>query len=218
MNKVIRTGLVLLASVASLGVVYTMTATSPPSQANQNAANKTEVSKTSRASSEKSLSPNLSKVDPYIFLDLVPAGKQAPDFSVKDAAGKSVNLSDYRDRKNVALIFYQGSFCSVCAAQLSNIQQHLSQFRQKDTEIIAISADDAVHAQKSIGENGLSFPVIPDSKSALIQSYGVSNISKKGIAWPSVYIIDKKGKVAFSFADPSGRRLHSDDLLKNIPH
>ena len=151
--------------------------------------------------------------DAFAFLDPVPVGRKAPDFSATTAEGKAIKLSDYRHKKNVVLIFYQGSFCSVCAAQLTNLQNHFSDFKAQDAEIIAISADDKMHAMKSIGENGLTFPVIPDEQKKLIHDFGIPNVSKKGIAWPSAFVIDKQGVVQMSFANAEGHRLHSNEIL-----
>lgn len=160
-----------------------------------------------------SLSPDLSHTDAYEFLDPVPVGRKAPDFSVTTAEGKSLRLSEFKGKKNLVLVFYQGSFCSVCGAQLTNLQNHLSAFKEQDTEIIAISADDKAHALQSVGEHGLTFNVVPDEAKKIIHEYGVANVSKKGIAWPSAFVVDKKGIVQLSYASAEGHRLHSNEFL-----
>lgn len=38
----------------------------------------------------------------------VELNKQAPDFTLEDFAGNQVSLSDYRDKKNVLLVFNRG--------------------------------------------------------------------------------------------------------------
>ena len=37
-------------------------------------------------------------------------GERPPDFTLPDAAGRSVSLADYRGRKPVVLIFYRGAW------------------------------------------------------------------------------------------------------------
>lgn len=38
------------------------------------------------------------------------AGDEAPDFTLKDTAGKEVKLSDFRGKKNVVLAFFPAAF------------------------------------------------------------------------------------------------------------
>ena len=45
---------------------------------------------------------------PAAELDRVVVGRQAPDFSLRALGGDVVALSDYRERKNVVLVFYRG--------------------------------------------------------------------------------------------------------------
>lgn len=161
----------------------------------------------------ESLSPMLTQTDAYEFLDPVPVGKKAPDFTAKTADGKTIHLTDFKGKKNLVMVFYQGSFCSVCGHQLANIQENMSHFKAQDAEIIAVSADDAAHALNSVGEHGLTFNVVPDPDKKVIKSFGIGNISKKNIAWPSLFVVDKKGIVRLSFASREGKRLHSNEIL-----
>lgn len=183
------------------------------SDASSGVVKKTAASKLAPADKPPATAPNVSSLDPYNFLDVIPVGKPAPDFKVTDADGAPLQLSQYKGKKNIVLIFYQGHFCHVCGAQLSNLQKHYAQFQQQEADIWAISADDLSLAEQTLGEKGVSFHIIPDPQKVLINRYGVGNIAKKGIAWPSVYIIDKKGIIRFSYADFEGKRLHSNELL-----
>jgi peroxiredoxin Q/BCP len=175
-----------------------------------------ETTATAATAESPAITPDLSRVDAFALLDPVPAGQAAPDIDATDALGRRVRLSSFKGKKNAVLVFYQGSFCTVCGHQLENIQKHLQAFAQQDAEVLAISADQAAEAQKTLGEHGLSFHIIPDDKKIIIRHYGVANVSKHGIAWPSAFIVDKKGVVRFTSADRNGRRLHSDTLLKEL--
>ncbi len=206
-------------SLLTVGFVYALSVTPSPSlQAKPSspppAASRSAAAGASVASKPAgSLSPVLTQADAFEFLDLIPVGKKAPAFTAQTAEGKPIRLADYKGKKNLVLVFYQGSFCSVCGHQLTNIQENLSYYRAQDAEIIAISADDPAHALSSVGEHGLTFPVVPDPEKKLIKLFGVSNISKKGIAWPSLYVLDKQGTVRLAFANAEGKRLHSDEIL-----
>jgi len=200
------------------GLVYALSTNAPPERDEASRANGPEIvtSGTTVASSgnqNAGASPDLTKVDPYQYLDPVTVGKKAPDFAAKTADGTPIKLSQFHGRKNLVLVFYQGSFCSVCGAQLTNIQSHIADFKAQDAEILAISADDTTHAAQTVGEHGLTFPVIPDAGKKIIGQYGIGNIVKKGIAYPSLFVVDKKGVVRLSFASPEGHRMHSNEIL-----
>ncbi len=164
------------------------------------------------ASSQASLL-DLSKVNPYDRLHLLKQGTFAPDFSALSASGESIKLDDFQGKRNLVLIFYQGYFCEVCGAQLEQFQSELDKIHSLDTEVIAISADGQVNAAKTVGERGLGFPVIPDPEKRLIADFGVANIKRNNIAFPSVYVLNKEGRVAKTFADPTGKRAKPDDIL-----
>ena len=38
-----------------------------------------------------------------------PVGETAPDFSVTDVSGEEVRLSNFKDKKNIVLVFYSNS-------------------------------------------------------------------------------------------------------------
>lgn len=158
-------------------------------------------------------SPAYYRPDPFLSVEPVPVGRPAPDFSVLTAEGKPLGLKQYKNKKWLVLVFYQGHFCSVCGQQLSNLQKHYTDFQSQGAEILAISADDVNNAQLTLGEKGLSFQVVPDPQKTLIKAFGVANQSRKQIAWPSVFIIDKKGIVRYGYAEHSGHRLHSGEIL-----
>jgi hypothetical protein len=54
-------------------------------------------------------SQNAGKSDKQASKDLA-IGQGAPDFSLADAAGKMRKLSEFRDKKAVALVFYPAMF------------------------------------------------------------------------------------------------------------
>lgn len=217
MNQTVRLGVVLLSTLGVFGIVANLAGQSAKQPALQESVSKPPVKAVQEAKGEETmelaLSPDLRSVDPRQFLDPIPVGQKAPNFTATDARGRSVKLSDYHGKKNLVLIFYSGSFCSICGRQLANLQSHLTDFNKQDAEVLAISADDQTNARKVVGEYGLSFPVISDADKSLIKKFGVGNVSQEGIAWPASFVIDKQGIVRMSVADPQGKRLHSSDLL-----
>lgn len=213
MEKQGRTWIVLALLAVAVATIGLLSGKMPPPKTGETASPPVG-SPTAEASAPLSdASPDLSQVNPVQFLDMIPVGQPAPNFTTTDVAGKPVTLASFKGKKNVVLIFFQGSFCSVCGHQLENIQAHLSQIRAKDAEVLAISADDVQHSKKTKGEHGLDFEVIPDPNRKLIREFGVANITRQNIAFPTAYVIDKKGIVRLSYAHPQGQRIQSDGLL-----
>ncbi len=191
-----------------VGGVYALTVTTPIAPEGPQI-----VGGTMGAKEEISQNPTVTSNDTFGLLHPPHVGASAPNFTATDEAGEPLTLASFKGKKNVVLVFYQGSFCSVCGAQLENLQSHLSDFKNQDTQIIGVSADDQQHAAQSVGEHGLTFPLIPDAQKKLINEFGVANIAKGSLAWPSLFIIDKKGIVQLSYADHDGHRLHSNEIL-----
>lgn len=162
--------------------------------------------------------PSISgSADAFESLYLLPKDSFAPRIQAKAANGKLVDTQAFQKKgEGTVVIFYQGVFCSVCAGQLEGFQQKASEFKKKGYNIIAISADTLPDAQARQGKSGLSFPVIPDPDRSIISNYGAVNVTRGNIAYPTVYVIDKAGKVVFSFADKEMTRLSAEDLLKTI--
>ncbi|HTL18754.1 MAG TPA: redoxin domain-containing protein, partial [Patescibacteria group bacterium] len=65
----------------------------------------------------------------------------APLLEVKDAAGKTVTLEQYRD-KNVILVFYLGTECPHCLKQLQDLRAKNEEWERLDTVVLAVSGKD----------------------------------------------------------------------------
>jgi peroxiredoxin len=159
------------------------------------------------------ISPNLNLVDAFEELNLPKVGTLAPPFKVLDAGGKTLSLEQFKKKSHLVLVFYQGYFCPVCGHQLEGFQAQLDAVKAEQATVLAISADNVPHAQQTVSEHGLSFSVIPDPKHELIELFGVANRAKSNIAWPSVLVLSKEGRVAMAFADKSGKRLTVEEVL-----
>ena len=211
LNVIIILG--LLAAVVGLIFYFNSPGGAPhEAMAAQNLPQPHKTIQISQAELDNAGKPDPQKDNPFQFVKPLPVGTAAPDFSVKTANGDTVKLSSFKGKKNVVLVFYQGSFCSICGMQLANLQSHVQDFSDQDAQIIAISADDMEHAQKTLGEHGLSFEVAPDPAKSIIDTYGVRNTAKN-IAWPTAFIVDKKGIIQLSYGQSDMKRIHADELL-----
>lgn len=122
-------------------------------------------------------------------------GDTAPAFSIFDQNGALFNLSDFKDKKFVVLIFYPGDETPVCTQQLCAIRDNYDDFAKHDAVVFGVNpASDKSH-QKFIKKNNLPFPLLIDVKSKVASEYqakgALMNIR-------TVYVIDKNGKIVFA--------------------
>ena len=64
---------------------------------------------------------------------------------------------------------------------------------------------------------GLGFPIVADPDAAVIKTFGVFDDDTE-IAWPSIFIVDKDGKVIKRWlADTYSQRVATDDVIADLP-
>ena len=69
----------------------------------------------------------------------ITAGQQAPDFSLPDASGTTVKLSDYRGKKAVVLYFYPKDDTPGCTKESCQFRDNLPKFKKSKAAIFGIS-------------------------------------------------------------------------------
>jgi len=142
----------------------------------------------------------------------IDVGAAAPDFALKDQHGQTVALSDYRDRKNVLLVFYPWSFSRICTSEMCEIRDALPRLQREDAEVIAVSCD-AMFTQRVYAEQeGLEYPVLSDfwPHGAVASAYGVFD-DRLGAAIRGSFAIDKAGVVQWRVVNGVGEARALDD-------
>ncbi len=140
----------------------------------------------------------------------IQVGDKAPDFELKDNHGATVRLSDYRGRKNVVVLFYPFAFTGVCTGELCEVRDHLPQFSDRETEVLAVS-NDSIHTLRVFAEQeNLEYPLLSDfwPHGNVSRAYGVFD-EDKGCAVRGTFIIDKEGVVRWTVVNalPDARDL-----------
>ncbi len=100
-------------------------------------------------------------------------GDRAPDFSLPNAFGKKVLLSQALKSGIVIIKFYRGEWCPICNLDLRAIQQHLPQIRSLGASLIAISPQRPDDALTAIQKNELEYEVLSDADQEVIKAYNL---------------------------------------------
>lgn len=99
------------------------------------------------------------------------AGSQAPDFSLPNADGKVVQLSQILAEGPVVLVFYRGVWCPYCNLALRTYQSRLPEIMAAGATLIAISPMTPDHSLESINTNELDFYVLSDVGNQVAKEY-----------------------------------------------
>jgi peroxiredoxin (alkyl hydroperoxide reductase subunit C) len=126
-------------------------------------------------------------------------GTAAPDFTLKDQNGQPVTLSNFRDAKNVLLVFFPLAFTGICQGELDEIRDHLPNYANDDTATLAISVGPPPTHKIWATQSGFTFPVLSDfwPHGAVAQAYGVFN-DGAGIANRGTFVVDRCGVIRFA--------------------
>lgn len=102
------------------------------------------------------------------------AGQPAPDFTLPDAAGQPVTLSELLANGPVVLVFYRGNWCPYCHVQLRAYGQALSDFQQLNATLVAVSPQTPDRTALTAEEKDLRFPVLSDRGNTVARQYGLA--------------------------------------------
>jgi len=128
-------------------------------------------------------------------------GDRAPDFSLpwasKDTAGVEPWFSlSYHRGKVVVLAFYPKDFTSGCTAQMRTFTDQYADFFGDDVVVVGISADSLETHRRFAQSLGLPFRLLSDRDQAVSRKYGSAD--RHGYNRRTVYVVDRKGRVAYS--------------------
>ncbi|MGW5440261.1 thioredoxin-dependent thiol peroxidase [Nocardia asteroides] len=98
-------------------------------------------------------------------------GDTAPDFTLPNADGKDVSLSDYRGRK-VIVYFYPAASTPGCTKQACDFRDNLAELGGAGIDVIGISPDKPAKLAKFRDAEGLTFPLLSDPERTVLKGWG----------------------------------------------
>jgi peroxiredoxin len=143
-------------------------------------------------------------------------GTDAPDFTLPSTPDQKVSLSEFGGQP-VVLVFYPEDWSPVCSDQLALYQELLPEFHRLNAELVGISVD-GIWCHLAFAQNrNLHFPLLADfePKGEVSRMYDVYR-SPDGTSERALYVIDKEGKVHWSFVSPVGINPGADGILRAL--
>ena len=126
-------------------------------------------------------------------------GEKAPAFSLPDADGNTVKLSDYKGRK-VIVYFYPAASTPGCTKQACDFRDSLAELNEAGLDVIGISPDKPEKLAKFRDNEGLTFPLLSDPDRKVLTAYGafgektMYGKTVQGVI-RSTFLVDEKGNI-----------------------
>lgn len=98
-------------------------------------------------------------------------GDTAPDFTLPDADGTPVSLSDYRGR-HVIVYFYPAASTPGCTKEACDFRDNLGELNDAGYDVLGISPDKPAKLAAFREAQGLTFPLLADEDRAVLTAWG----------------------------------------------
>jgi cytochrome c biogenesis protein CcmG/thiol:disulfide interchange protein DsbE len=115
--------------------------------------------------------------------------KAAPDFSLKDANGQTVKLSDYRGK--VILLDFWATWCGPCKIEIPWFIEFEQTYKDKGFSVIGVSMDEEgwTVVKPYIQQRKVNYRVLLGTEQVGQLYGGVDSL-------PTTYLIDRSGRIA----------------------
>lgn len=146
---------------------------------------------------------------------LLPAGSQAPNFSLRDGPDSYASLSDYADSV-VVLLFYTADFHSVCIRQLVVFNEALPEFHRLGAQVLGVSQD-AIWSHIAFSNHfNMHFPLLSDyhPRGKVASAYGVPVTD--GESARAAFVIDTNQRIAWNHMPPPDIALDAGSALEAV--
>jgi peroxiredoxin Q/BCP len=98
-------------------------------------------------------------------------GKKAPDFTLENAEGKKVSLSDFKG-KDVVVYFYPKDDTPGCTKEACGFRDYWKDLQKAGVVVLGVSGDTPASHQKFAAKYKLPFPLLSDPDRTLMKSWG----------------------------------------------
>lgn len=163
-------------------------------------------------------------------------GSAVPAVNLTDLDGKSTTLAALLNGKPTVLVFYRGGWCPFCNLQLSELRKLNPDLKAAGFQLLAISPDRAEELAKTVKKDELDYTLASDAKAEALQAFGIafkvddatlgkyaeyginletaSGQTHHALPVPSVFVIDAKGVIQFSYVNPDYRTRVPQRLIR----
>jgi len=100
-------------------------------------------------------------------------GDKAPDFTLPNAKGGSVNLKQALESGSVILNYYRGGWCPFCNLEFRALSKAQPDFKALGARLIGISPETPDTSLSTAEKNRLDYDVLSDEGNVVARQYGL---------------------------------------------
>ena len=148
-------------------------------------------------------------------MTLLNPGDQFPALTLALPGGDSLALPDALAGGFGVVLFYRGSWCPYCNAQLRAFQRASESLAEMGAKVIVLSVDDEATTQELIAKHGLTFPVGHSADArAVAKATGAFVNDDPTYLQSTGFVLDPNGRVVVSvYSSGAIGRLVPDDVM-----
>ncbi|WP_182346753.1 thioredoxin-dependent thiol peroxidase [Tomitella gaofuii] len=126
-------------------------------------------------------------------------GDEAPAFTLPDADGNEVSLSDFRGRK-VVVYFYPAASTPGCTKQACDFRDNLAELNEAGLAVVGVSPDKPAKLATFRDNQNLNFPLLSDPEKSTLTAWGAFGEKKmygktvQGVI-RSTFLVDEDGRI-----------------------
>ena len=128
-------------------------------------------------------------------------GKDAPDFRLQNTEGEEVTLSDFREDKNVVLLFFPLAFTSTCTKEMCTTRDNMKLYSSLNAQVIGISVDSFFTLKEFKKSENLNFTLLSDFNKEASQKYNAlydEFFGMRGVSKRAAFVINREGKIIYA--------------------
>ncbi|NUT56648.1 MAG: redoxin domain-containing protein [Thermoleophilia bacterium] len=137
----------------------------------------------------------------------IETGSEAPEFDLEVDGDERVRLRDFRDRRNVLLVFHPYAWTPICEEEALDLQENLPAFESAETDVVLVSCDSPPTRAAWKKHLKLTYTLASDfwPHGEAARAYGVFD-QDEGAPVRGTFLIDKQGVVVWSLVHEADSR------------
>lgn len=147
-------------------------------------------------------------------MEKITTGSKIPSFELKDQNGNLFNIDSVLGKKNLVIYFYPKDDTPGCTKEACAFRDQFEVFEDIDAMVIGISGQSVESHHDFALKHNLNFTLLSDEGNKLRKKFGVPANLFGLIAGRVTYVVDKSGKVVFTFNSQMQAEKHVEEAVR----